>query len=50
LIDSDLEEKPELLKDFFQRFIEANCEVVYGVQKKGRVVFGKRLPVKFSIV
>jgi putative glycosyltransferase len=36
LIDSDLEEQPEDLSRFYQRFIEVGCDVVYGVQEMRR--------------
>lgn len=36
LIDSDLEEEPELLSAFYQRFAKGDCDVVYGVQKRRR--------------
>ncbi|MCY7375350.1 MAG: glycosyltransferase family 2 protein [Pyrinomonadaceae bacterium] len=34
LIDSDLEEEPELLTLFYEEFGKANADVIYGVQKK----------------
>ncbi len=34
LIDSDLEEDPELLNDFYQVMMQKSCDVVYGVQKR----------------
>ncbi|NLW48418.1 MAG: glycosyltransferase family 2 protein [Firmicutes bacterium] len=33
LIDSDLEEEPELLQIFYSRLTKENCDVVFGVQK-----------------
>jgi len=36
LIDSDLEEAPELLSQFHQRLVAEKCDVVYGVQKARR--------------
>jgi len=36
MIDSDLEEEPELLIDFHRRFTQGDCDVVYGVQEKRR--------------
>jgi len=36
LIDSDLEEPPELLQAFYDRFCKSDCDVVYGVQKRRR--------------
>ncbi|SIO38157.1 putative glycosyltransferase [Bradyrhizobium erythrophlei] len=36
LIDSDLEEQPEDLALFYQRFGEGDCDVVYGVQEARR--------------
>ncbi|MGY4237957.1 putative glycosyltransferase [Bradyrhizobium sp. USDA 4449] len=34
LIDSDLEEQPEDLARFYERFRQGDCDVVYGVQQK----------------
>lgn len=34
LLDSDLEEKPELLEIFFEKLKQEKCDVVYGVQNK----------------
>lgn len=36
LIDCDLEEEPELLKQFYQRLSAADCDVVFGVQDRRR--------------
>jgi len=36
LIDSDLEEEPELLVTFWKRLHEGDCDVVYGVQEARR--------------
>jgi putative glycosyltransferase len=36
LIDSDLEEEPEELPRFHARFLEGDCDVIYGVQEKRR--------------
>ena len=36
LIDSDLEEQPEDLALFYQRFAQGDCDVVYGVQEVRR--------------
>lgn len=36
LVDSDLEEKPEWLEQFFSQLRKENCDVVYGVQSKRR--------------
>ena len=36
LIDSDLEERPELLSEFFDRMRAERCDVVYGVQQSRR--------------
>jgi len=33
LIDCDLEEEPELLETFWQKFEDESCDVVYGVQE-----------------
>src|SRR3954454_18385417 len=42
LIDSDLEEDPELLPAFAEVLREANAEVVYGVQQRRRGDFVER--------
>jgi putative glycosyltransferase len=44
LIDSDLEEEPELLAKFYERMGAGDCDVVYGVQKQRRGGFLARLP------
>lgn len=36
LTDSDLEEEPENIKTFFDKFVESNADVIYGVQPKRR--------------
>jgi putative glycosyltransferase len=36
LIDSDLEEQPEDLSQFYHRFLQGDCDVVYGVQEARR--------------
>nr|WP_249810612.1 glycosyltransferase family 2 protein [Bradyrhizobium sp. 157] len=36
LIDSDLEEEPELLTEFHERFMQGDCDVVFGVQESRR--------------
>lgn len=36
LIDSDLEEEPELLARFYERFAKGDCDVVFGVQETRR--------------
>ncbi len=36
LIDSDLEEEPENLARFYERFAKGDCDVVYGVQETRR--------------
>ena len=36
LVDSDLEEEPELLTDFHKRLSQGDCDVVYGVQESRR--------------
>ena len=44
LIDCDLEEEPELLELFFERYNqEKDCDVVYGVQKKRKGKFFERI-------
>jgi len=36
LLDSDLEEEPEWLLNFFEKLNENKCDVIYGVQEKRR--------------
>ena len=36
LIDSDLEEEPALISRFYERLMQGDCDVVYGVQKSRR--------------
>jgi putative glycosyltransferase len=36
LIDSDLEEEPELLTQFHERLMQGDCDVVFGVQESRR--------------
>lgn len=36
LIDSDLEEEPELIAPFYRRFAQGDCDVVFGVQEARR--------------
>jgi putative glycosyltransferase len=36
LIDSDLEEAPELLRDFFEAILSSNSDVIYGVSDRFR--------------
>jgi putative glycosyltransferase len=36
LLDSDLEEPPELLRQFHQRLVQGDCDVAYGVQRARR--------------
>lgn len=44
LIDSDLEEEPELLELFYDRYIqEKDCDVVYGVQERRKGRFFERI-------
>lgn len=55
LIDSDLEEPPELLIDFHRRLLETPCDVVYGYQqeRRGDVVrrlFGRIAYVLFQLL
>jgi putative glycosyltransferase len=47
LLDSDLEEEPEDLVRFHERFAEGDCDVVYGVQDQRRGTFLQRLPGEF---
>ncbi|MCK1271794.1 MULTISPECIES: glycosyltransferase family 2 protein [unclassified Bradyrhizobium] len=42
LIDSDLEEQPEDLTLFYERFCQGDCDVVYGVQQARRGGFLER--------
>jgi putative glycosyltransferase len=44
LLDSDLEEQPEDLVRFNERFAEGDCDVVYGVQEKRRGNLLQRVP------
>ncbi len=43
LIDSDLEEEPELLESFYQKYLESHPDVVFGVQRKRKGDFFERL-------
>lgn len=43
LIDSDLEEDPDLLYSFYKNLIESNCDVVYGVQERRKGGFFERI-------
>jgi putative glycosyltransferase len=42
LVDSDLEEQPENLAQFYQRLAQGDCDVVYGVQETRRGGFVER--------
>jgi putative glycosyltransferase len=42
LIDSDLEEEPEWLADFFEQMANEKCDVVFGVQAKRKGGFVER--------
>ncbi len=44
LIDSDLEEQPEDLAQFYQRFEQGDCDVVYGMRETRRGGFFRRIP------
>ena len=44
LIDSDLEEQPEDLALFYQRFVQGDCDVVYGILESRRGGFFERIP------
>ena len=44
LIDSDLEEQPEDLARFYQRFGQGDCDVVYGMLEARRGGFFGRIP------
>jgi putative glycosyltransferase len=52
LIDSDLEEEPELLSRFYQRMTQDNCDVVFGFQEVRRGGWFERLSgaLFFSLV
>jgi putative glycosyltransferase len=43
LIDSDLEDQPEDLALFYQRFMQGDCDVVYGVQEARRGGLAERV-------
>lgn len=47
LIDSDLEEEPELLSQFHARLSQGDCDVVYGVQQARRGGFFDRTSGSF---
>ena len=47
LIDSDLEEDPELLKVFDQQMKKQDCDVVYGVQEKRKGGWFERISGKY---
>jgi putative glycosyltransferase len=52
LIDSDLEEEPELVTPFYDRLIKEDCDVVFGVQEARRGGFIERVTgtIFFSFV
>src|SRR3977135_1284141 len=52
LIDSDLEEEPELLGQFHERLAKGDCDVVFGVQEARRGGWVERVTgaVFFSLV
>ena len=43
LIDSDLEEEPEWLKDFYKQLHEERCDVVFGQQRIRKGGWGERI-------
>ncbi len=43
LVDCDLEEEPELLSLFYEKFNQVDCDVVYGVQKSRKGGFFERI-------
>jgi putative glycosyltransferase len=47
LLDSDLEEQPEDLLRFHERFARGDCDVVYGIQEKRRGNLLQRAPGEF---
>jgi putative glycosyltransferase len=52
LIDSDLEEEPELLIQFQERIMQGGCDVVFGVQETRRGRWLERAPgdIFFSLI
>ena len=50
LLDSDLEEQPEDLFRFHERFAQGDCDVVFGVQEKRRGSLVQRLPGELFFV
>ncbi len=52
LVDSDLEEEPELLTDFYARWQNGDCDVVFGVQesRRGGVIERASGALFFSLV
>jgi putative glycosyltransferase len=52
LVDSDLEEEPELVTPFYDRLIKEDCDVVFGVQEERRGGFIERVTgtIFFSFV
>lgn len=52
LVDSDLEEEPELLTSFHERLAQGDCDVVYGVQEVRRGALFERVSGElfFSLV
>jgi putative glycosyltransferase len=44
LIDSDLEEQPADLAEFYRRFEQGDCDVVYGMRETRRGGFFSRIP------
>jgi len=47
LIDSDLEEEPELLNEFYDRYRKGDCDVVYGVQAQRKGGWVERVSGNF---
>ncbi len=47
LLDIDLEEPPELLREFYTILMHNNADVVYGVQKKRKGKFFEKITGKF---
>src|SRR4030095_1456442 len=43
LIDSDLEEDPELLETFHEKLLETRADVVFGVQRKRKGALFERI-------
>jgi putative glycosyltransferase len=47
LLDGDLEEEPELLNGFYEKYRQGNCDVVYGVQARRKGSWFERISGDF---